>query len=175
MIMANIVNVTATFTIRGPISIPNSAKYKYYLSKKSQKMIEFPGAVYKKFGHTFILYKSGKIICVGGKDIRIIEKICSKVAKIISGMSRIYDFKINNLVACLSLGNFLDLENTAESIKSKKIRICYDPELFASLLIYTKKCLVIVFHTGKVIFTGVKTQNHIFEAWNIVKHHLIWK
>ena len=119
MIMANIVNVTATFTIRGPISIPNSAKYKYYVSKKSQKMIEFPGAVYKKFGHTFILYKSGKIICVGGKDIRIIEKICSKVAKIISGMSRIYDFKINNLVACLSLGNFLDLENTAESIKSK--------------------------------------------------------
>ena len=31
--------------------------------------------VYKKFGHTFILYKTGKIICVGGKDIGIIENL----------------------------------------------------------------------------------------------------
>lgn len=173
--MANIVNITATFTIRGPILMPKSAKYKYYLSKKSQKMIEFPGAIYKKFGHTFILYKSGKVVCVGGKKIDILQNICTKIAKILCGLSRIYDFKIKNLVACRSLGNFLDLNLTAESIKSKKIRICYDPELFASLLVYTENCLVMLFHTGKVIFTGAQTEKDINEAWELTKHQLIWK
>ena len=173
--MANIVNITATFTVRGPISIPKTAKYKYYLSKKSQKMIEFPGAVYKQFGLTFILFKSGKVVCVGGKEIDSLKNKCTKIARILCGSSRIYDFEVKNLVACRSLGNYLDLENTAESIKTMKIRICYDPELFASLLIYTEKCLVILFHTGKVIFTGAQTEKDIIKAWEIIKHQLIWK
>ena len=174
--MTNIVNITATFSIRGPMKIPKSAEYKYYMTKKSGDIIEFPGAIYKKFDHTFIiLYKTGKIICVGGKDINILEHVCIKVAKIVNGSSRIYNFEVKNLVSCLSTGTFLDLDTSAESIKTKKFRVSYDPELFSALLIHTDNCLVILFHTGKVIFTGVKTENHIFEAWNIVKHHLIWK
>ena len=173
--MANIVNITATFSIEGPMKIPNSAKFKYYMTKKSKNMIEFPGAIYKKYGHTFILFKTGKIICIGGKEIEVLENICTKVAKIINDSGKIYNFEIRNLVSSLNTGTFLDLDSSAESIKSKKFRICYDPELFAALLIYTENCLVILFHTGKVIFTGVKTQENIYKAWETIKHHLIWK
>ena len=173
--MATIVNITATFTVRGPVKIPKTAEYKYYFTKKSQDLIEFPGAIYKKFGHTFILYKSGKIICVGGKNVCVLEEICKKVAKIVNGLSRVYDFEIKNLVGTLNLDAFLDLFATAESIKSQNIRVCYDPELFAAIHVYTEKCLVILFHTGKVIFTGVKTTQQINEAWNLVKKYLVWK
>ena len=175
VIMAKIVNITATFIVRGNLKIPETAQYSYYLSKKSEKILEFPGAIYKKFGHTFLIFKSGKIVCVGGKKLNHLERICRKVAKTLIGMSRIYDFEIKNLVGSLTLGCSVDLELTAETIKSRKIRICYDPELFASLLIYTEKCLVILFHTGKVIFTGTRSYDNINEAWELVKHHIVWK
>ena len=175
--MANIVNITATFKVRGPMKIPETAEYKYYMTKKSKDIIEFPGAIYNKFGHTFILYNTGKIIWLRrGKDINILEHVCTKVAKIVNGMSRIYDFEIKNLVGCMSLSKFLDLDSSAESIKSmNKMRIVYDPELFAALLIYTENCLIILFHSGKVIFTGVTNQSNINQAWNLIKEYLIWK
>lgn len=173
--MTTIVNITATFSVRGPVKIPKTAKYKYYFTKKSQDLIQFPGAIYKNFGHTFILYKSGKIICIGGKNLSVLEEICKKVAKIVNGLSRIYDFEVKNLVGVRSLNSFLDLHTTAESIKGTNIRICYDPELFAAIHVYTDKCLVILFHTGKVIFTGGKTTQQINEAWNLVKQYLVWK
>ena len=54
--MATIVNITATFCVKGPVKIPHTAKYKYYLTKKSQDIMKFPGAIYKKYGHTFIIF-----------------------------------------------------------------------------------------------------------------------
>ena len=174
-LMANIVNITATFTLKGPVKIPEKAEYKHYMTKKSGNIVRFPGAIYKNFGHTFILYKSGKVICVGGRKLDILESICKKVAKIVIGHSRIYDFEIKNFVGCLSLPNFLDLNSTAELIKRQNVRIAYDPELFAALLIYTENCLVLLFHTGKVIFTGVREIQNIEKSWEFVSNHLIWK
>lgn len=173
--MATIVNITATFCVKGPVKIPHTAKYKYYLTKKSQDIMKFPGAIYKKYGHTFIIFESGKIVCVGGKNLDILETICKKVAKIIHGISRIYDFEIKNLVGCLSVSSFVDMDMTAESIKSKNIRICYDPELMAAIYAYTKHCLVIIFHTGKINFTGAKSENNIKEGWKVIEPCLKWR
>lgn len=173
--MANIVNITASFSVSGPVKIPKTAEYKYYLTKKGQDIRMFPGAIYKKFGHTFILFKSGKIICVGGRKLSDVEEVCIKVARIINGISRIYDFEIKNLVASRNLGCYLNLDSTAELIKSHNIRICFDPELIAALYVYTEKCLVILFHTGKIIFTGVQKQENIDKSWEIIKKFLIWK
>ena len=173
--MASIVNITATFSIRGPIKLPKSVEFRYYLTKKSQNIVQFPGAIYKKFGHSFIIFKTGKIVCVGGKNINILETVCIKVARILHGISRIYNFEIKNIVGSLNLGQMIHLDSTAESIKAKDIRICYDPELMEAIYAYTKHCLVILFHTGKVIFTGVKKEDNIIIAWAEISHCLVWR
>ena len=147
--MATVVNITATFTLKGLVKIPENAEYKYYSTKKSGNIVKFSGAIYKNFGHTFILYNSGKVIWVGGRKLDILESVCMKVAKIVIGHSRIYNFEIKNFVGCLSLPNFLDLTSIADFIKRQNVRIAYDPELFAALLIYTENCLVLLVHTGR--------------------------
>ena len=104
--MATIVNITATFEVRGLVRIPKTAVYKYYITKKSGNIREFPGAIYKKFAHTFIIFKSGKIVCVGGKNVITTKYACKKVAKIVNGLSTIYEFEIKNLVAKRNLKLF---------------------------------------------------------------------
>lgn len=83
------------------------------------------------------------------------------------------DFKIQNMVANNDVRFPVKLEALYNSNHKPYCR--YDPELFAGL-IYTMrtptqgKVVLLVFVSGKIVFTGAKTREDINTAWqNIYK------
>lgn len=131
---------------------------------------QFPGAIlkYKDPKATLLLFKNGKVVCVGCKKYSMIEKAVEKVRKqLIPYAQRIITKKkpvidITNIVASAALHINLDLYRIAYKLKDVE----YEPEQFPGAIVKFKdpKVSLLLFKNGKVICAGAKDEKSIKRA-----------
>ncbi len=128
---------------------------------------QFPGAIlkFKDPKASLLLFKNGKVVCVGCKKRNQIEKTIEKTIKLLTPYAkRIIKKKkpvieITNIVASASLDMQLDLYRIAYKLKDVE----YEPEQFPGAILKFKdpKASLLLFKNGKVICAGAKNENEI--------------
>ena len=128
---------------------------------------QFPGAIlkFKDPKASLLLFKNGKIVCVGCKDRSLIEKTVDKTLKMLlphakktTGQKKPH-IDITNIVAAASLGMELDLYRIAYKLKDVE----YEPEQFPGAILKFKepRASLLLFKNGKVICAGAKNEKEI--------------
>ena len=116
---------------------------------------------------TALIFASGKIVCTGAKSEKAAKEATRKYAKIIQKLdfpAKFKDFKIQNVVASVDLKFPIRLEGLAYSHGAFSQ---YEPELFPGLVfrMLDPKVVLLIFVSGKVVFTGAKERDHITAAF----------
>jgi len=128
----------------------------------------FPGLVFrlKKPKTATLVFRSGKMVCTGAKSERQARKAVMKVVDelkrngiVISGKP---DIQIQNIVASVVLGGFIDLEKTTYSLE----RTMYEPEHFPGLIyrMDEPKVVILIFSSGKLVCAGAKKEEEVHRA-----------
>src|SRR3569832_2236008 len=105
---------------------------------------------------TVLIFKSGKMVCTGGKcqdsSIATLKYVIKKAGQ----LGHKPTFKGNNFESSFSCGHKVLLHNLYYSIRPYAQ---YEPELFPAQLyrMPDPKVTAIIFHTGKCIITGSKS------------------
>ncbi len=128
---------------------------------------QFPGAIlkFKDPKASLLLFKNGKVVCVGCKRRDMIEKTIQKTIKMLTPYAKKITktkkphIEITNIVASASLGLELDLYKIAYKIKDVE----YEPEQFPGAILKFKdpKASLLLFKNGKVICAGAKNEKEI--------------
>jgi transcription initiation factor TFIID TATA-box-binding protein len=155
----NVVNVVVKMKLPGRAdlikltgAVPN-AKY-------SPK--DFPAAVVKDYEHdgervSFLVFSSGNVICIGGKDPERAKRAAKEFAKALMEKGVVErgeaEPSVENIVAMFNLGAKVDLERASQAMEN----VMYEPEMFPGMLVRVGKKAVLVFHSGKVIVAGARS------------------
>ena len=116
---------------------------------------------------TTLVFASGKMVITGAKSEGLARLAARRHARAIQKcgfQTKFLDFKLQNFVGSVSCGFYVRLEGIERNYwQSAK----HEPELFPGL-VYSMikprlKCLV--FSTGKVVFTGAKREEDVYEAF----------
>ncbi|AGI48006.1 TATA binding protein of transcription factor TFIID [Thermoplasmatales archaeon BRNA1] len=131
---------------------------------------QFPGLVYrlKEPKTATLLFRSGKIVCTGGKSYDEVKAAITKVAKDLEQA----DIKITiepkievqNIVASSDLGQEINLNTVAITLGLEKVE--YEPEQFPGLVyrLDDPKVVVLLFGSGKMVCTGAKVPEDVVRA-----------
>ena len=112
------------------------------------------------------VFKTGKIVCLGTKSLADLERAGSEFARYLTllGCNATFtNFVIKNMVASCDVGFKIQLEQFADNHGG-----IYAPELFPALDYKLNHVTFLIFHSGKVIITGTKSQQEVDKAFNIV-------
>ena len=128
---------------------------------------QFPGAIlkFKEPKATLLLFKNGKIVCVGCKRRDIIEKTVEKTIKMLTPYAtkiitkKKPEIDITNIVASANLNMGLDLYKIAYKVRDVE----YEPEQFPGAILKFKepKASLLLFKNGKVICAGAKKKKRL--------------
>ncbi len=131
---------------------------------------QFPGAIlkFKEPKASLLLFKNGKVVCVGCKKRSIIKKTIDKTIKLLTPYAKKIirkkkpKIEITNMVASADLDMDLDLYKIASALDDVE----YEPEQFPGAILKIKepKASLLLFKNGKVICAGAKTEEEIDRA-----------
>ena len=129
---------------------------------------QFPGLVFrlKRPKTATLIFNSGKMVCTGAKSEKEARRAVMKVIKELKKSGIIIigkpELKIQNIVASASLGGMIDLEKAAYNLG----RTMYEPEQFPGLIyrMDEPKVVILLFASGKLVCTGAKKEEDVFEA-----------
>jgi transcription initiation factor TFIID TATA-box-binding protein len=122
----------------------------------------FPAAVIKDYEHdgervSFLVFSSGNVICIGGKDPEKAKRAAKAFAKALMEKGVVErgeaEPSVENIVAMFNLGAKVDLERASQAMEN----VMYEPEMFPGMLIRVGKKAVLVFHSGKGIVAGARS------------------
>jgi transcription initiation factor TFIID TATA-box-binding protein len=116
---------------------------------------------------TALIFASGKMVCTGAKNEEQAKLAARKFARIIQKLGfpiQFMDFKIQNVVGSCDVQFPVKLETLATMYS---LFTTYEPEIFPGLIYRMKepKVVLLVFFSGKIILTGAKKRNEIYEAF----------
>ena len=131
---------------------------------------------------TALIFSSGKMVCTGAKSEEDSKKASRKYAKIIRSLGFPVDFKefkVQNIVGSCDVKFQISLSKLnmklgrlnagADSGNNKnKKNIChYEPEIFPGLIYHMlePEIVLLIFVSGKIVLTGAKEREEIFEAF----------
>ncbi len=138
---------------------------------------QFPGLVFRMTDPKVatLIFRSGKIICVGAKSRSDIEKAIQKVIKYIkeTGVNispKDIKITIENIVISADLGMELQLDTLAFQLESSE----YEPEQFPGLVyrIYNPKVAFLLFSSGRIVCAGAKSMKAVNKALDFLKKKL---
>ena len=137
---------------------------------------QFPGLVFrlKRPKTATLIFNSGKMVCTGAKSAKESRRAVMKVVKELKKSGIIIigkpELKIQNIVASASLGGMIDLERSAYSLG----RTMYEPEQFPGLIyrMGEPKVVILLFASGKLVCTGAKKEENVYEAVSILHKRL---
>ena len=175
MVKTTIVNVVATATLNQKLDLDELGKFSEILHDSD---IYRGLAAYFKTSNMkgkISIFSSGKMISVGttSEEEAFHELECAKKYLIEKGLIKptLLQPKIQNIVATADFGTNVDLEKL-----SKNCKMIYEPEQFPGGIIKIEepyKTTVLLFASGKAVFTGFKSSNQIKpttrKLMNIVK------
>ena len=163
--MINIENVVASATLKQRVDL--NAVVKGYPGVEYRPE-QFPGLVFrlKRPKTATLIFNSGKMVCTGAKSEKEARRAVKRVVKELktSGIIIISkpELKIQNIVASASLGGQIDLERAAYDLG----KTMYEPEQFPGLIyrMAVPKVVILLFASGKLVCTGAKREQDVFEA-----------
>ena len=129
---------------------------------------QFPGLVFrlKRPKTATLIFNSGKMVCTGAKSEKESRRAVMKVVKELKGSGIIIinkpELKIQNIVASANLGGLIDLEKAAYILG----KTMYEPEQFPGLIyrMAVPKVVILLFASGKLVCTGAKKEQYVYEA-----------
>jgi transcription initiation factor TFIID TATA-box-binding protein len=129
---------------------------------------QFPGLVFrlKRPKTATLIFSSGKMVCTGAKSETEARRAVMKVVKELKKGGIIIiskpELKIQNIVASGILGGMIDLEKAAYALD----HTMYEPEQFPGLIyrMAEPKVVILLFASGKLVCTGAKKEQDVFEA-----------
>ena len=161
----NIENVVASATLNQKVDL--NAVVKGYPGVEYRPE-QFPGLVFrlKRPKTATLIFNSGKMVCTGAKSEKEARRAVMKVIKELKKGGIIIiskpELKIQNIVASASLGGMIDLEKAAYSLG----KTMYEPEQFPGLIyrMAEPKVVILLFASGKLVCTGAKREQDVFDA-----------
>src|SRR5512136_145854 len=168
----NIENVVASATLNQKVDL--NAVVKGYPGVNYRPEV-FPGLVFrlKRPKTAALIFGTGKMVCTGAKSEKDSRSAITKVVKelkkggiIILGKPSV---KVENIVASVILGGKVDLEKTSVMLR----KTMYEPEQFPGLIyrMDEPKVVILVFASGKLVCTGAKKEQDVFDA--VAKLHVL--
>jgi transcription initiation factor TFIID TATA-box-binding protein len=129
----------------------------------------FPGVIVKEGPNTptFLLFRSGKGVCIGAKNasecVKAAEKLHKQLVEHGLIMDENFTVEIQNVVASADFGFPIDVEKVADSLE----RVIYEPEQFPAAIYYMERPRVamLIFSSGKTIIAGAKSEEEVVEAY----------
>jgi transcription initiation factor TFIID TATA-box-binding protein len=169
----NIENVVASATLKQRVDL--NAVVKGYPGVEYRPE-QFPGLVFrlKRPKTATLIFNSGKMVCTGAKSEKEARRAVMRVIKELkkSGIIIISkpELKIQNIVASASLSGIIDLEKAAFVLG----RTMYEPEQFPGLIyrMDEPKVVILLFASGKLVCTGAKREQDVYEAVNKLHERL---
>ena len=163
----NIENVVASATMKQKVDL--NAIVKSYPSVEYRPE-QFPGLVFrlKRPKTATLIFNSGKMVCTGAKSEKEAKRAVMKIIKELKKGGIIIiskpELKIQNIVASASLGGTIDLERAAFELG----KTMYEPEQFPGLIyrMDEPKVVILLFASGKLVCTGAKREQDVYEAVN---------
>ncbi|KAG1665880.1 hypothetical protein FOA52_005369 [Chlamydomonas sp. UWO 241] len=116
---------------------------------------------------TALIFASGKMVCTGAKsedDSRVAARKYAKIVQKLGFQATFKEFKIQNIVGSCDVKFPIRLEGLSFSMSM----FCnYEPEIFPGLIYRMKvpKVVLLIFVSGKVVLTGAKHREEIYEAF----------
>jgi len=116
---------------------------------------------------TALIFASGKMVCTGAKSEEFSKLAARKYARIIQKLgfpAKFTDFKIQNIVGSCDVKFPIRLEGLAYAHNHYS---SYEPELFPGLIyrMVQPKIVLLIFVSGKIVLTGAKVRDEIYEAF----------
>lgn len=138
---------------------------------------QFPGLVYrlKKPKTATLIFNSGKMVCTGAKSeaeaTRAVHRIVEHLREAGIQITGEPIITVQNIVASASLGAELNLELAAYSLEN----VMYEPEQFPGLIYRMRepKVVILLFGSGKLVCTGAKKEDDVYNAVNNVMKTLL--
>ncbi|KFM24008.1 TATA-box-binding protein 2 [Auxenochlorella protothecoides] len=116
---------------------------------------------------TALIFASGKMVCTGAKSEQESRLAARKYARILQKLENpviFKEFKIQNMVGSCDVRFPIRLEGLASS---HSVFCSYEPELFPGLIyrMVDPKIVLLIFVSGKVVLTGAKRREEIYQAF----------
>lgn len=138
---------------------------------------QFPGLVYrlKEPRAASLIFRSGKIICVGARSVPEVKRAIMEIVKKIKKAGIKVDeeklkIKIENIVVTVNLGRELNLDELAFSLEASE----YEPEQFPGLVyrLFEPKVAFLLFSSGRIVCAGAKSFSDVKRAISILERKL---
>ena len=123
---------------------------------------------------TALVFPSGKLVVTGARTVDDSRLAARKYARILQRLGypvRFNHFKIQNIVASCDMKVAISLEDL---IAHDSRRCKYEPEIFPGVVyrLADPKIVLLVFASGKVVFTGGKDVDQITRAYHAIQETL---
>jgi transcription initiation factor TFIID TATA-box-binding protein len=169
----NIENVVASATLKQRVDL--NAVVKNYPGVEYRPE-QFPGLVFrlKRPKTATLIFNSGKMVCTGAKSEQEARRAVMRVIKELKKSGIIIaskpELKIQNIVASANLYGIIDLEKAVSVLG----RTMYEPEQFPGLIyrMDEPKVVILLFASSKLVCTGAKREQDVYEAVNKLHEHL---
>jgi len=169
----SIVNVVASAVLQHTIDLDAITKS---FPNAEYRPEQFPGLVFrlKKPRTATLIFHSGKMVCTGSKSSAQAVKAVDKVVKELKSHGIIIMGKpktqIQNIVTSVSLCGKVDLEKVTYQLE----KTIYEPEQFPGLIyrMDQPKVTILIFSTGKLVVTGAKKEQEVYDAVNKLQRRL---
>ena len=162
-VKVKIENVVASTDIKKTISLDRLLQV---LESSEYEPEQFPGLVYRLTEPKVatLIFRSGKIICVGARSTNAAKEALKKTVKAIKRIGvRVNEnaikVKIENIVVSVDLERELNLDQLAFKLEESE----YEPEQFPGLVyrIPDPKVAFLLFSSGRVVCAGAKSLGHV--------------
>jgi transcription initiation factor TFIID TATA-box-binding protein len=128
---------------------------------------QFPGVIYrlKEPKTAILLFRSGKVVCTGGKSKRQVDESIRVVSEIIrKGGQKVLlhpKIQVQNIVATSDLESEINLTTVAVTLGLDRVE--YEPEQFPGLVcrLTEPRVVVLLFGSGKLVCTGARRPSDI--------------
>src|ERR1700722_17446043 len=119
---------------------------------------------------TALIFASGKMVVTGAKSEDDSKLASRKYARIIQKLgfnAKFTDFKIQNIVGSCDIKFPIRLEGLASKHHPFS---SYEPELFPGLIyrMIKPKIVLLIFVSGKIVLTGAKVREEIYQAFEMI-------
>ena len=119
---------------------------------------------------TALIFASGKMVVTGAKSEDDSKLASRKYARIIQKLgfnAKFTDFKIQNIVGSTDIRFPIRLEGLAARHANFS---SYEPELFPGLIyrMMKPKIVLLIFVSGKIVLTGAKVREEIYQAFEMM-------
>lgn len=123
---------------------------------------QFPGLIYrlKEPKTAVLLFRSGKVVCTGGKSMSQVEEsirlIAASIRKGGQKILRNPKIEVQNIVSTSDLGGEINLNSVAVTLGLDRVE--YEPEQFPGLVcrLDEPRVVVLLFGSGKLVCTGAR-------------------